>query len=160
MVMAAFHLRNQETKHELSVYKNIRVLPFCPIPSYLVVKLDRLLTFCHHLMALHKKLSSCPTLLRQLAGSRWGAGAKTLCSTSLYLVYPTAEYCRPVWCHSVHTSLIDSVLNDSLCIVMDAYAPLQQTTYHTFRQPTNLFHLPNKSACFPFLSLAASQVLL
>ena len=57
MVTAAFHLNNQEAKHELKVYNNSRLLPFCPTPTYLGVKLDRLLTFCHHLMALHKKLS-------------------------------------------------------------------------------------------------------
>ena len=33
------------------------------------------------------------------------------------MVYSTAEYCVPVWCHSAHTCLIDSVLNDTLRIV-------------------------------------------
>ena len=65
-VMAAFHLNNQEAKHELKVYNNDRLLPFCPTPTYLGVKLDRSLTFHHHLVALHKKLSSCVTLLRRL----------------------------------------------------------------------------------------------
>ena len=63
---AVFHLNNREAKHELKVYNNDRLLPFCPIPTYLGVKLDRSLTFCHHLVALHKKLSSCVTLLRRL----------------------------------------------------------------------------------------------
>ena len=68
MVTAAFYLNNQEAKHELKVYNNNRLLPFCPTPTYLVVKLDRLLTFCYHLVALHKKLSLCITLLRRLVG--------------------------------------------------------------------------------------------
>ena len=55
---AAFHLNNQEAKCELKVYNNSRLLPFCPSPSYLGIKLDRLLTFRHHLVALRKKLSS------------------------------------------------------------------------------------------------------
>ena len=55
---AAFHLNNQEAKHELKVYNNNRLLPFCPNPTYLGVKLDSLLTFCHHLVALCKKLFS------------------------------------------------------------------------------------------------------
>ena len=79
MVVAGFHLNNREAKCELKAYNNDRLLPFCPTPTYLGVKLDRLLKFHHHLVALHKKLSSCVTLLRQLVGSRWGAGAKTLC---------------------------------------------------------------------------------
>ena len=68
-VTAAFHLNNREAKRELKVYNNGRLLPFYPTPTYLVVKLDRSLTFCHHLVVLRKKLSSHVTLLRQLVGS-------------------------------------------------------------------------------------------
>ena len=68
---AAFHLNNLEAKRELKVYNNGRLLPFCPTPTYFGVKLDRLLTFCHHLVALRKKLSSRVTLLRRLVGSGW-----------------------------------------------------------------------------------------
>ena len=50
-------------------------------------------------------------------GSEWGAGAKTLRIAALSLVYPTSEYCAPVWCRSAHTRLIDCVLNDALRIV-------------------------------------------
>ena len=63
-VMASFYLNNREAKCELKVYNNDRLLPFCPTPTYLGVKLDRSLTFCHHLVALCKKLSLCVTLLR------------------------------------------------------------------------------------------------
>ena len=122
-VTAAFHLNNREAKRELKVYNNGRLLPFCPIPTYLGVKLDRSLTFRHHLVALRKKLSSCVTLLRRLVGSRWGAGAKTLRIATLSLVYSTAEYCAPVWCHSAHARLIDSVLNDALRIVTGCLRP-------------------------------------
>ena len=44
-VTAAFHLNNREAKRELKVYNNGRLLPFCPTPTYLRVKLDILLTF-------------------------------------------------------------------------------------------------------------------
>ena len=56
-------------------------------------------------------------------GSGWGAGAKTLRIATLSLVYSTAEYCAPVWCRSAHTRLIDSVLNDALCIVTGCLRP-------------------------------------
>ena len=114
-VTAAFHLNNREAKRELKVYNNGRLLPFCPTPIYLGVKLDRSLTFRHHLVVLHKKLSSRVTLLRRLVGSGWGTGAKTLCIATLSLVYSAAEYCAPVWCRGAHTRLIDSVLNTRLC---------------------------------------------
>ena len=122
-VTTAFHLNNREAKRELKVYNYGRLLPFCPTPTYLGVKLDRSLTFCHHLVAFHKKLSSCITLLRQLMGSGWSAGTKTLRIATLSLVYSTAEYCAPVWCCSAHTCLIDSVLNDTLHIVTRCLRP-------------------------------------
>ena len=122
-VTTAFHLNNRETKRELNVYNNGKRLPFCPVPTYLGVKLDRSLTFRHHLEALRKKLTTHVALMRRLAGSGWGAGAKTLRTAALSLVYSTAEYCAPVWCRSAHTRLIDSVLNDALRIATGCLRP-------------------------------------
>ena len=96
---------------------------FVQPPTYLGVKLDRSLTFRHHLVALRKKLLSRVTLLRRLVGSGWGAGAKTLRTATLSLVYSAAEYCAPVWCRSAHTRLIDSVLNGALRIVTGCLRP-------------------------------------
>ena len=121
-VTAAFHLNNREAKRELKVGNNGRFLPFCPTPTYLGVKLDRLLTFCHHLVVFREKLSSRVTLLRRLVGSGWGVSAKTLRIATLSLVYSTAE-CAPVWCRSAHTRLIDSVLNNALRIVTGCLRP-------------------------------------
>ena len=134
---AAIYLNNRENKRGLKVYNNSRRLPFCPTPTYLWVKLDRSLTFCHHLVALGKKLYSRVTLLRQLVGSELGAGAKTLRIATLSLVHSAAEYCSPVWCSSAHTRLIDSVLNDALRIVTGCLRPI----------PTN--HLPVFSGIQP-----------
>ena len=136
-VTAAFHLNNREAKRELKVYINGRLLPFCPTPTYLGVKLDRSLTFRHHLVALRKKLSSRVTLLRLLVGSGRGAGAKTLGIATLSLVYSAAEYCTPVWCRSAYTRFIDSVLNDALRIVTGCL------------HPTPMDHLPALSGIQP-----------
>ena len=84
-----------------------------------------------------QKISLHITLLRQLVGSGWCAGAKTLCIAALSLVYSTAEYCAPVWCHSAHTRLIDHVLNNTLHIVTGCLHPT----------PTN--HLPILSGIQP-----------
>ena len=122
-VTTAFHLNNGEAKRELNVSNNGKRLPFCPVHTYLGVKLDRSLTFRHHLEALRKKLTARVALMRRLAGSGWGAGAKTLRTAALSLVYSTAEYCAPVWCRSTHTCLIDSVLNDAMRIVTRCLRP-------------------------------------
>ena len=52
-LMAAFHLHNREAKHQLKV-KNGEILPFCPVLTYLDVKLDRALAYSHYLEALCK----------------------------------------------------------------------------------------------------------
>ena len=93
------------------------------VPTYLGVKLDRSLTYRPHLEALRKKLCARVSLLRRLAGTGWGASAKTLRTAALSLVYSTAEYCAPVWCRSVHIRLIDSVINDALRIVTGCLRP-------------------------------------
>ena len=123
MVTAAFHLSNREAKHELKVYNNGRLLSFCPTLTYLGVKTDRSLTFHHHLVTLRKKTILVCHTAGQLMGLGWGAGAKTLHIATLSLVYSKAEYCMPVWCHSAHTHLIDSVLNDALRIVTGCLCP-------------------------------------
>ena len=52
-----------------------------------------------------------------------GAGAKTLRTAALSLVYPTPAYCAPVWCCSVYTRLIVSVLIDALRTVTGCLRP-------------------------------------
>ena len=89
-VTAAFRLRNREAKREVKVKNNGKILPFCSLPTFLGVKLDRALTYRHHLEALRKKLSTRVSLLRRLAGSGWGARAKTSRTAALSLIYSTA----------------------------------------------------------------------
>ena len=107
MLTPDFQLNNREAKRELKVYNNDRLFLFCPTPTYLGVKLDRSLTFRHHLVGFRKKLSLRVTLLRRVVSSGWDAGAKTLRIAALSLVYSSA-----------HTRLIDSVLIDALRIVI------------------------------------------
>ena len=152
-VTAVFHLNNREAKRELKVYNNDILLPFCPIPTYLGVKLDRSLTFRHHLVALRKKLSLRVTLLRQLEGSGWGAGAKTLRIATLSLVYSTSEYCMPVWSRSAHTRLIDNVLNDALRIITGCLhpTPTDHLSILSGIQPTKLCRMG--ATLFPWLTV-------
>ena len=53
-VTAAFHLNNREAKRELNVYNNGNLLPPCPVPTNLGVKLERSLTFRRHFEALRR----------------------------------------------------------------------------------------------------------
>ena len=122
-VTAAFHLNNKEARRELQVSVENRTLPFSAEPTYLGVKLDRSLTYRHHLESLRNKLSARVGLLRRLAGSSWGAGAATLRTATMALIHSTAEYCAPVWCRSAHTRLIDRPINEALRLVTGCLRP-------------------------------------
>ena len=102
------------------------------------MKLDRALTYRHHLETLRKKLSTRDSLLRRLAGSGWGAGDKAMRTVALSLIYSTAEYCSPAWCRSAHTCLIDSVLNDALRIVAGCLRPTDNLPVFSGIQPAEL----------------------
>ena len=123
MVTVAFRLNNREAKRELVVHYNYNLLSFCLVSTYLGVTLDRSLTFRHHIEALSEKLTSHVALLRRLASSGCGAGAKTLRRAGLSLLYSTSEYCTLVWCCSAYTHLIGNVLNDAMRIVNGCLHP-------------------------------------
>ena len=91
--------------------------------------MDRALTFRRHLESLRKKLTSRVGLLKQLAGSSWGADATVLRTAILALVYSTAEYCVPVWCRSAHTRLINKPIYDALRSVTGCLRPTQRATF-------------------------------
>ena len=93
----AFHLNNKETICELAVHSNYNLLPFCPVPTYIEVKLDRLLTFGHHIEALCKKIILLVTRLKRFAGSEWGADAKILQIKQSYPLY-TPQLSTVHWC--------------------------------------------------------------
>ena len=90
-VSAAFYLYHKETRHELNIFVNGQVLPFCAEPTYLDIKLDRLLTFRRHLESLRKKLTFRFGILQRLAGSSWGANDSVFRTANLALVRFTAE---------------------------------------------------------------------
>ena len=69
-VMAAFHLHNREAKRELKVCNIGKTLPFCPVPTYLGVKLDRSLTYRPHLEAL--RIVCSRLTVEETCGNRLG----------------------------------------------------------------------------------------
>jgi len=52
--------------------------------------------------------------LIKLAGSTWGASARTLRTATMALCFSVAEYCAPVWCCSTHMKLVDIQLNSAM----------------------------------------------
>ena len=113
-VAAAFHLNNREAKRQLDVSVDHRRLAFQEAPTYLGVKLDRMLSYKQHLEGVKGKVTARAALIRRLAGTTWGASAKTLRISTQALVFSAAEYCAPAWYRSPHVKKIDVAINSAL----------------------------------------------
>ena len=70
---------------------------FKPSLKIFTEKSGRLLTFCHHLVAMHKKTFFARHAAEANRCFGWGTGVKTLSKAALSPVYLTAEYCTPIW---------------------------------------------------------------
>ena len=135
-VSAVFHLKSKEAKRELKFNRNNETLPFCSDPKYLGTTLDRTLTYRRHLESLRKQLTSHVSLLKQLAGSSWGAGATTLRTATLAQVHSTTECCAPACCRSAHTFLSGLAINDALLIVTGWLRPASGQPFYSRRYST------------------------
>ena len=94
-VYALYHLNTRDMGRRLNISVDGKATEFEPNPKYLGIKLDRSLTFKPHLTSVQQKVLSRCALLNRLAGTGWCASVSTLSTSSLALVYPTAEYCSP-----------------------------------------------------------------
>ncbi|KAJ3611146.1 hypothetical protein NHX12_021162, partial [Muraenolepis orangiensis] len=94
-VAAAYHLSTREAGREIQVHVDNKCLEVQQAPKYLGVRLDRTLSFKQHLEEVKAKVTSRVALIRRLAGTTWGASAKTLRISTQALVFSAAEYCAP-----------------------------------------------------------------
>ena len=82
--------------------------------------LDCTLTYKPHIRKVAAKTRTRNNLVHMLAGTTWGAGAKTIRTSALALCYSVAEYCAPVWRNSAHTNLVDVQLNNTIRTITGA----------------------------------------
>ena len=136
-VSAAFHLNNREAKRELDVFVDNNRMVFQQAPKYLGVRLDWMLNVKQHLEEVAGNVTSRVSLIRRLAGTTWGASAKTLRISTQALLFPAAEYCAPVWSRSPHVKKVDVAINSSLRTISGCL------------KPAPVFHLSRDSPCRP-----------
>ena len=123
-ISAAYHLNNRKAKRELDVFVDNKRLVFQQAPKYLGVRLDRMLNFNkQHLEEVTGKVTPRVSLIRRLAGTTWGASAKTLRISTQALVFPAAEYCAPVWSRSPHVKKVDVAINSFLRTISGCLKP-------------------------------------
>ena len=113
-VSVAYHLNNKAAKRELDLFVDNKRLVCQRAPKYLGVRLDRMLNFKQRLEEGAGKVTSRVAFIRRLAGTTWGASAKTLRISTQALVFPAAEYGAPVWSRSPHVKKVDVAINSYL----------------------------------------------
>lgn len=116
-VVNCYHLNHREANRQLQVEMNDTLLTHEAEPRYLGVILDRTLTYKQHLTNLSAKIRTRNNLIQKLANTSWGAQANCLRTSSLALVYSSAEYCSSTWLNSAHTKKIDTQLNSTMRII-------------------------------------------
>ena len=88
-------------------------LAFQQAPKYLGVRLDRMLNYKKHLEEVAGKVTSRASLIRRIAGTTWGASAKSLRISTQALVFSAPEYCAPVWSRIPHGKKVNFLRSPS-----------------------------------------------
>ena len=114
---SVFNLANRKADYELNISTCGENLQFERTPMYLVITLDRTLSYKQHLTDVSSKVTKRCNLLKRLASNHWGADFATLRTSALALCYSAAEYCSPVWSQSYHCKKVDTSLNECLRLV-------------------------------------------
>ena len=118
--------------------------------------------FRHHLVALRKKKT---IFARPTAETTCRLGMGCCCQNSMYscpisgTATLVAEYCPPVWCRSVNTRLIDSVLYDALRIVTECLRPDSTDHLQCFQVSSQLSKLRATLSLVNGASLDPDQML-
>lgn len=115
--VTAFHLNNRLAHQQLNINFCQKRVKHNYQPKYLGVTLDRSLTYKSHLIKVGAKLKTRNNMIKNLAGTTWGADGETLRTAAQALVYTAAEYCAPVWQRSAHTEKVDVQLNETMRII-------------------------------------------
>ena len=94
-VATCFSLSNKPKKPRLKI-KN-RKVPLDDTPTYLGVRLDKRLTWRPQIQEMEKRGTNRLSLMKQLAGTGWGASGRILRQVFTGNVRPVMEYASAAW---------------------------------------------------------------
>ena len=136
-VYATFSYSNAVNKAPLDVSLNEVPLKRDENPKYLGLTLDPRLTLTQHIECTVNKARSRLGLIKALAGTSWGAGAKLLRTLYCSTIRPILEYATPVLNLASETALtkLDRIQNGALRLITGG---LQSTSIDTMEIATNI----------------------
>ncbi len=135
--VCSFYLKHAKAKCKLKLSWGNVQLKNCENPKYLGVTLDQTLTYKKHCENTKMKVEARNNIMRKLVSTKWGAGPRTLRTTTLALYYSTAEYGCAAWARFAHAKKVDIVLNNTMRIVSGCL------------RPTGIRHLPRACGIAP-----------
>ena len=134
-VATCFSLSNNTETLKLTVHN--QQIPQEATPTYLGVKLDKKLTWNPHIKEMEKRATRRLSLMKKLAGTKWGASNNILRQVYTGNVRPVMEYGSAAWATAAksNTSKLAKVQNAGMRLITGG---LKTTPINTLESTTGL----------------------
>jgi uncharacterized protein with PIN domain len=137
-VTTNFYLNNMEARRLFQFTKNKVIITNDECLLYIRVKLDRILIYRQHTVAMKNKLKSRNSIIARLAGTSCECNTNVLKTSTLALLYSVGEYCAPVWTRSALCNKINIKLNQFMRIITGT---VKSTQTQWFQFSPKYYHL-------------------
>ncbi|KAK7097474.1 hypothetical protein V1264_004447 [Littorina saxatilis] len=140
-VATCFSLSNSKETLQLTI--NNQAIPQEDTPTYLGIKLDKKLTWNPHIKEKEKRATRRLSIMKKLAGTKWGASSNILRQVYTGHVRPVMEYGAAAWATAAksNTSRLNKVQNASMRIITGG---LKTTPIHALEATTRLPSLDHR----------------
>ena len=140
-IATCFSLSN--TTENLKLTVNNQQIPQDDTPTYLGVKLDKQLTWKPHIQEMEKRATRRLSLVKKLAGTKWGASSSILRQVYTGNVRPVMEYGSAAWATATksNTSKLAKVPNAGMRLITGG---LKTTPINTLESTTGLHSLDTR----------------
>ena len=140
-VATCFSLSNSKETFQLTI--NNQAIPHEDTPTYLGIKLDKKLTWNPHIQETEKRATRRLSLMKKLAGTRWGASSSILRQVYMGHIRPVMEYGAAAWATAAksNTTRLNKVQNAGMRIITGG---LKTTPIHALETTTRLPSLDHR----------------
>ena len=140
-VTTCFSLSNTTEKTKLTI--NNQQIPQEDTPTYLGIKLDKRLTWKPYIQEMEKRATKRLSLMKKLAGTKWGASSSILRQVYMGNVRPVMEYGSAAWATAAksNTSRLTKVQNTGMRLITGG---LKTTPINALESTTGLLPLDTR----------------